>query len=64
MMVKAGYPYTLSIPQHPELGPGILRGPGGEKADREPEQTVVRHLAVNPLLRVPPPREFGYNPFP
>ncbi len=25
MMVKEGYRYTLSIPQHPELGPGILR---------------------------------------
>jgi len=25
MMVKEGYKYTLSIPQHPELGPGILR---------------------------------------
>jgi len=25
MMVKEGYEYTLSIPQHPELGPGILR---------------------------------------
>ncbi|HUT55122.1 MAG TPA: type II toxin-antitoxin system HicA family toxin [bacterium] len=25
MMVKDGYKYTLSIPQHPELGPGILR---------------------------------------
>ncbi len=25
MMIKEGYEYTLSIPQHPELGPGILR---------------------------------------
>lgn len=25
MMTKEGYQYTLSIPQHPELGPGILR---------------------------------------
>ena len=25
MMVKAGYEYTLSIPQHNELGPGLLR---------------------------------------
>jgi YcfA-like protein. len=25
MMTKAGYLYTLSVPQHPELGPGILR---------------------------------------
>jgi len=25
MMTKEGYEYTLSIPQHPELGPGILR---------------------------------------
>ncbi len=25
MMVKPGYPYTLSIPQHDELGPGLLR---------------------------------------
>lgn len=25
MMVKEGYKYTLSVPQHPELGPGILR---------------------------------------
>jgi predicted RNA binding protein YcfA (HicA-like mRNA interferase family) len=25
MMVKTGYEYTLSIPQHDELGPGILR---------------------------------------
>ena len=26
MMTKPGYQYTLSIPQHPELGAGILRG--------------------------------------
>ena len=25
MMVKPGYEYTLSIPQHNELGPGLLR---------------------------------------
>ena len=25
MMTKPGYQYTLSIPQHKELGPGILR---------------------------------------
>ncbi len=25
MMVKAGYLWTLSIPQHKELGPGLLR---------------------------------------
>jgi hypothetical protein len=25
MMVKAGYDYTLSIPQHNELGPGLIR---------------------------------------
>ena len=25
MMVKPGYEYTLSIPQHSELGPGLLR---------------------------------------
>jgi len=25
MMVKLGYEYTLSIPQHNELGPGLLR---------------------------------------
>jgi predicted RNA binding protein YcfA (HicA-like mRNA interferase family) len=25
MLVKEGYLYTLSIPQHRELGPGILR---------------------------------------
>ena len=25
MMVKQGYEFTLSVPQHPELGPGILR---------------------------------------
>ncbi len=25
MMVKPGYKYTLSIPQHDELGPGLLR---------------------------------------
>ena len=25
MMIKEGYEYILSIPQHPELGPGILR---------------------------------------
>ena len=25
MLVKRGYPYTLSIPQHKELGVGILK---------------------------------------
>ena len=25
MMTKSGYQWTLSIPQHKELGPGILR---------------------------------------
>ena len=25
MMVKTGYQYTISIPQHDELGPGLLR---------------------------------------
>ena len=25
MMIKSGYQYTLSIPQHSELGPGLLR---------------------------------------
>jgi predicted RNA binding protein YcfA (HicA-like mRNA interferase family) len=25
MLVKPGYEYTLSIPQHAELGPGLLR---------------------------------------
>jgi len=25
MMTKTGYPWTLSIPQHDELGPGLLR---------------------------------------
>jgi predicted RNA binding protein YcfA (HicA-like mRNA interferase family) len=25
MMIKSNYEYTLSIPQHKELGPGILR---------------------------------------
>ena len=25
MMTKPGYLYTLSIPQHRELGPGLLR---------------------------------------
>ena len=25
MLVKSGYEYTLSIPQHEELGPGLLR---------------------------------------
>ena len=24
MLVKSGYEYTLSIPQHDELGPGLL----------------------------------------
>ena len=25
MLVKSGYQWTLSIPQHDELGPGLLR---------------------------------------
>ena len=25
MMTKAGYQWTLSVPQHDELGPGLLR---------------------------------------
>ena len=25
MMVKEGYPYTLSVPQHRELGIGLIR---------------------------------------
>lgn len=25
MLIKSGYPYTLSIPQHYELGFGLLR---------------------------------------
>lgn len=25
MLVRSGYEYTLSIPQHDELGPGLLR---------------------------------------
>jgi predicted RNA binding protein YcfA (HicA-like mRNA interferase family) len=25
MMTKPGYQYTLAIPQHRELGPGLLR---------------------------------------
>ena len=25
MLTKSGYQYTLSIPQHSELGPGLLR---------------------------------------
>ena len=25
MLVKSGYEYTLSIPQHDEIGPGLLR---------------------------------------
>ncbi|MEW6324090.1 MAG: type II toxin-antitoxin system HicA family toxin [Nitrospirota bacterium] len=25
MMTKPGYQYTLSVPQHDELGPGLLR---------------------------------------
>mgnify|MGYP001594053536 FL=1 len=25
MLVKIGYPYTLSVPQHKELGIGILK---------------------------------------
>jgi predicted RNA binding protein YcfA (HicA-like mRNA interferase family) len=25
MMTKPGYQYTLSIPQHQELGPGLIR---------------------------------------
>ncbi|MBM4338431.1 MAG: type II toxin-antitoxin system HicA family toxin [Deltaproteobacteria bacterium] len=25
MLTKAGYQWTLSVPQHDELGPGLLR---------------------------------------
>lgn len=25
MMVKSGFAWTLSVPQHPELGPGLLK---------------------------------------
>lgn len=25
MLVKSGYEYTRSVPQHDELGPGLLR---------------------------------------
>ena len=25
MLTKPGYPWTLSVPQHKELGPGLLR---------------------------------------
>lgn len=25
MLTKPGYPWTLSVPQHDELGPGLLR---------------------------------------
>ncbi|MGC8493551.1 MAG: type II toxin-antitoxin system HicA family toxin [Syntrophobacteraceae bacterium] len=25
MMTKPGYPWTLSVPQHDELGPGLVR---------------------------------------
>jgi predicted RNA binding protein YcfA (HicA-like mRNA interferase family) len=25
MLVKEGYPWTLAVPQHPELGPGLLK---------------------------------------
>ena len=25
MLTKYGYPWTLSVPQHKELGPGLLR---------------------------------------
>jgi predicted RNA binding protein YcfA (HicA-like mRNA interferase family) len=25
MLTKSGYPWTLSVPQHKELGPGLLR---------------------------------------
>jgi predicted RNA binding protein YcfA (HicA-like mRNA interferase family) len=25
MLIKPGYPWTLSVPQHDELGPGLLR---------------------------------------
>jgi hypothetical protein len=35
MMVKAGYEYTLSIPQHAELGLGLLR-----KLIRQADMTV------------------------
>lgn len=35
MMVKPGYEYTLSVPQHNELGPGLLR-----KLTRQADLTV------------------------
>ena len=35
MMVKVGYEYTLSVPQHNELGPGLLR-----KLTRQADLTV------------------------
>lgn len=35
MMTKAGYQWTLSIPQHDELGPGLLR-----KLVRQAEITI------------------------
>ena len=35
MMVKPGYEYTLSVPQHSELGPGLLR-----KLTRQADLTV------------------------
>ena len=37
MMTKPGYQYTLSIPQHQELGPGLLR-----KLLRQAEITTTR----------------------
>jgi len=37
MMVKAGYEYTLSVPQHNELGPGLLR-----KLIRQADLTVEK----------------------
>jgi len=35
MMTKAGYQWTLSVPQHDELGPGLLR-----KLVRQAEITI------------------------
>ena len=35
MLTKAGYQWTLSIPQHKELGPGLLR-----KLIRQAELTI------------------------
>ena len=41
MMTKPGYQWTLSIPQHPELGPGLLR-----KLIRQAEMNVKEFNAL------------------